>query len=152
MMKWIKAQNFKNLTLEIQILKLAVYECLCTRNFYHLNLYGQLPYDKLKISPRLFYNKLLALSLQGKKGRKTAKIRNRCNQVPHLTQDTTWESNKNTINTINKCQDVSPAGDHKVAMNRRESMRNTRHKNPQMIHKRSTALERSKNTGGLNKN
>ena len=25
------------------------------------------------------------------------KIRNRYNQVPHLTQDTTWESDKNTI-------------------------------------------------------
>ena len=32
------------------------------------------------------------------KVRKTAKIRKRYNQVPHLTQDTTWESNKNTIN------------------------------------------------------
>ena len=50
-------------------------------------------------------------------------------QVPHLTQDTTWESNKNTINITNKSQEVShfPAGDHKAEMNRRESMRNTRH-------------------------
>ena len=55
--------------------------------------------------------------------RKVAKTRNRCNQVPHLTQDTTWESDKNTKIT-NKSQEVSsfPAGDHKVAMNRRESM------------------------------
>ena len=39
-------------------------------------------------------------------------------------------SNKNTINIISKSQLVSPfqAGDHKAAMNRRESMRNTRHK------------------------
>ena len=29
--------------------------------------------------------------------RMTAKIRKRYNQVPHLTQDTRWESNKNTI-------------------------------------------------------
>ena len=29
------------------------------------------------------------------KVRKAAKIRNRYNQVPHLTQDTTWESDKN---------------------------------------------------------
>ena len=28
---------------------------------------------------------------------KRAKIRNRYNQAPHLTQDTTWESDKNTI-------------------------------------------------------
>ena len=31
------------------------------------------------------------------KVRKTAKIRNKYNQVPHLTQDTTWESDKITI-------------------------------------------------------
>ena len=38
---------------------------------------------------------------QGSRGvRKEAKIRNRYNQVPHLTQDTTWESNKNTIKTV----------------------------------------------------
>ena len=50
-------------------------------------------------------------------------------QVPHLTQDTTWESNKNTINITNKSQEVShfPAGDHKAVMNTCESMRNTRH-------------------------
>ena len=65
------------------------------------------------------------------KVRKTAKIRERYNQVPHLTQDTSWESNKNTINITNKSQEVSPfpAGDHKAAMKRRESMRNKRHKN-----------------------
>ena len=83
--------------------------------------------------------------------RKTAKIRKRYNQVPHLTQDTTWESNKNTINITNKGQvdRPFPAGDHKAAMNRRESMRNTRHKNT-MIHKRCTTPERSAKhpTGG----
>ena len=31
------------------------------------------------------------------KVRKVAKIRNQYNQVPHLIQDTTWESDKNTI-------------------------------------------------------
>ena len=52
--------------------------------------------------------------------RKTAKIRKRYNQVPHLIQDTTWESNKDTINITNKIQEVSPfqTGDHKAAMNR----------------------------------
>ena len=64
------------------------------------------------------------------KVRKTAKIRKRYNHVPDLTQDTTRESNKNTINITNKSQEVNPfpAGDHKAAMNRCESMRNTRHK------------------------
>ena len=37
--------------------------------------------------------------------RKTAKIRNQYNQVPHLTQKTTWESNKKTINITNKSQE-----------------------------------------------
>ena len=64
---------------------------------------------------------------QSKKG---GNIRKRYNQVPNLTQDTTWESNKNTIYVTNKSQEVSlfPAGDHKAAMNRRKSMRYTRHK------------------------
>ena len=64
------------------------------------------------------------------KVRNGAKIRKRYNQVPHLTQDTTCESNKNTINITNKSQKVSPfpAGDHKAAMKRRKSMRNTRNK------------------------
>ena len=65
------------------------------------------------------------------KVRKRAKIRKGYNQVPHLTQVTTWKSNKNTINITNKSQEVSPfpAGDHKAARNRYESMRNTRHIN-----------------------
>ena len=51
---------------------------------------------------------------------KTSMIRKEYNQVPHLTQDTTWESNRTTINITNKSQDVSPysAGDYK-AINRR---------------------------------
>ena len=67
-----------------------------------------------------------------------AKIRKRNNQVPHLTQDSTWKSNKNTINITNKSQEVSPfpAGDHKAAMNRRESMRNTRYKNTNVPQKK----------------
>ena len=57
------------------------------------------------------------------KVRQAAKIRNRCNQVPHLTQDTTCESDKNTRKNhihIQESQDVSPfnAGDHKTARNR----------------------------------
>ena len=64
------------------------------------------------------------------KSKKDGKDQEKYNQVPHLTQDTTWESNKATMKITNKSQEVSPfpAGDHKAAMNRRESMRNTRHK------------------------
>ena len=41
--------------------------------------------------------------------------------------DTKWESNKITINIAKKSKHVSPfpSGDHKAAMNRRESMINT---------------------------
>ena len=51
-------------------------------------------------------------------------IRNQCNQVPHLSQDTKRESNTITKDFTNKSQEVSPfpAGEHKAAMNRRESM------------------------------
>ena len=64
-----------------------------------------------------------------RKVRKTAKIRKRYNQVPHLTQDTTWESNQK-FNKHHQ-QEVSPfpEGGHKAAnMNRRENIINTRHK------------------------
>ena len=62
------------------------------------------------------------------KVRKIARIRNRYNQVSHISQDTKWESNKITINITNKSQEVSPfpSGDSKTATNRRESMIKTR--------------------------
>ena len=57
--------------------------------------------------------------------RKAAKIRNRYNQVPHLTQDTTWESEKTQLNITNKSQEVNSftASEHTAAMNRRESIK-----------------------------
>ena len=64
-----------------------------------------------------------------------------------MTQVTTWESNKITINITNKSQEDSPfqAGDHKVAINRHDSMRNTRRKKTQMIHKKYRLGTVSKN-------
>ena len=64
------------------------------------------------------------------KVRKVAKIRNRYNQVPHLNQDTTWESDKTQLNITNESQEVSPfpTGGHKAAMNRRAWKYNTRQK------------------------
>ena len=56
---------------------------------------------------------------------KEVKSRNQYNQVPRLTQDTTWEVTKNTIkHDVRESQEASPfpAGDHKAAMNRQESM------------------------------
>ena len=52
-----------------------------------------------------------------------AKIRNRCNQVPYLTQNTIRESDKNTRKyNIQESQEVSPftAGDHKAARNSKD--------------------------------
>ena len=62
--------------------------------------------------------------------RKAAKVGNQYNQVPHLTQDTTLKSDNSQLSITNKSQEVSPlpAGGHKAAMNRCESMRNTRQK------------------------
>ena len=58
-----------------------------------------------RASQTLKKSNVLHRSVQDKKtsfysfieARETAKIRNRYNQVPHLTQNTTWESDKNTI-------------------------------------------------------
>ena len=61
---------------------------------------------------------------------KKAKVRNRYNQIPRLTQGITWESDKNARkHHIQESQDVSPlpAADQNAAMNRQESMTNTKH-------------------------
>ena len=86
---------------------------------------------------------------------KGAKIRNRYNQVPHLTQNTKGKVTNSQFDTTNESQEISPfpAGDHEAHINRR-AKRHSKHKtekNPQKIHKRSTALERSVKiiTGGL---
>ena len=47
---------------------------------------------------------------------KVAKIRNRYNQVPHLTQDNNGKVTNSQLDTTNESQEVSPfpAGDHKA--------------------------------------
>ena len=84
-----------------------------------------------------------------RKVRKKAHIRNRYNQIPHLTNDTIWESEKTQENITHKRAKKTaffPTGDHKATRNRQDSMAELQKR----IHKRSTALERSvKNTGGL---
>ena len=60
---------------------------------------------------------------------KGAKIRDRYNQVPHLTQDTNGKVANSHSDTINERQEVSPfpAGDHKAHINRRaQNIANTR--------------------------
>ena len=58
---------------------------------------------------------------------KGAKIRNRYNQVPHLTQDTNGKVTNSQLDTINESQEVSPfpAGDHKAHINRRARRQQT---------------------------
>ena len=73
------------------------------------------------------------------KVRKKAKIRNSYNQIPHVTQDTIWESDKNTRkHHMQENQEVSPfpACYHKAARNGQDSMTwNTKYnKDPQKKH------------------
>ena len=58
-----------------------------------------------------------------------AKIRNRYNQVPHLTQDTNGRVTNLQLDTTNESQEVSPfqAGDLKAHINRR-AQRHSKHK------------------------
>ena len=60
---------------------------------------------------------------------KGAKIRNRYNQVPHLTQDTNGKVTNSQLDTTNESQEVSlfPVGDHKAHTNRR-AQRHSKHK------------------------
>ena len=66
-----------------------------------------------------------------------AKIRNRYNQVPHLTQDTNGKVTNSQPDTTNESQEVSPfsAGDHKAHIPRR-AQRHSKRKTEK--HKRST--------------
>ena len=52
---------------------------------------------------------------------KVVKIRNRYNQVSHLTQDTNGKVTNSQLDTTNESQEVSTfqAGDHKAHINRR---------------------------------
>ena len=83
----------------------------------------------------------LMFSHMNNKVSKEAKIRNRFNQVSHLTQDTSRESDKH--NKASHTREPRGEPDHKAAMNRQESKTNTKHKKQKLLHKRSTALKRS---------
>ena len=65
---------------------------------------------------------------------KGAKIRNRYNQVPHLTQDTNGKVATPQLYTTNESQEVSlfPAGDHKAHINR-HAQRYNKHKTDKSI-------------------
>ena len=75
---------------------------------------------------------------------KGAKMRNRHNQVPHLTQDTNGKVTNSQLDTTNESQEVSPfpADDHKVHINRCAQRHSKRKKEKSLnIHKISNALE-----------
>ena len=79
----------------------------------------------------LYYFTLLINPLKVSKG---AKIRDRYNQVPHLTQDTNWKVTNSKLDTTNESQEVSPfpAGGHKAHINRR-LQRHNKHKTEKNI-------------------
>ena len=68
---------------------------------------------------------------------KGAKIRNRYNQVPHLTQDTNGKVTNSQLDTSYESQYGSPfqAGDHKAHIINRRAQRQTQDRKK---HKRST--------------
>ena len=65
---------------------------------------------------------------------KGAKIRNRYNQVPHLTHNTNGNATNSQLDTTNDSQEVGPfpAGDHKAHLNRRPQ-RHSKHKTEKNI-------------------
>ena len=69
---------------------------------------------------------------------KGAKLRNRYNQVPHLTQDINGKVTDSQLDTTNESQEVSsfPAGDHKAHLNRRVQRHNKQ--KTEKKHKKST--------------
>ena len=83
--------------------------------------------------------------------RKATKISNQ--QVPHLTQDTTWESDKNTIKHHRQEPRGQPSPSKGPQGSNEQTRKHEKHKAlmAQMIHNRSTALEKSVKyiTGGL---
>ena len=62
------------------------------------------------------------------KVKRNAKVRNRYNQVTHLTLDTMWQSDKHTIkHNTQESQEVRPfpAGDNKTARNIQDNIEKT---------------------------
>ena len=88
-------------------------------------------------------NRTLEVTDNGKVS-KGAKLRNRYNQVLHLTQNTNGKVTNLHLDTTNESQEVSPfpAGDHKAHINRR-TQRHSKHKaenikDPQKKHRIGT--------------
>ena len=74
------------------------------------------------------------ISIRLNKVSKGAKIRNRYDQVPHLTQDTNGKVKNSRSDTTNESQEVRPfpENDHKARINRR-AQRHSKHKTEKNI-------------------
>ena len=85
-------------------------------------------FNKVKSRAKIWY---LYNAFKVSKG---AKIRNRYNQVPRLTQDTNGKVTNSQLDTTNESKEVSPfpAGDHKAHINRR-AQRHSKHKTERSI-------------------
>ena len=68
-------------------------------------------------------------------------IRNRYNEVPHVTKDTNGKVTNLQLAATNESQEVSrfPAGDHKAQTNRR-AQRHSKHNTEKTCHKRSAKV------------
>ena len=96
-----------------------------------------------------------ALPCKLKKVKRKAILRNRYNQVPHLTQDTIWESDKTqkTQHTREQRGQPFPVGYHNAARNRQASITKTNMKqnNKKDTQKRHRfGMVSKKNMEGLN--
>ena len=85
----------------------------------------QLPHRYLSASHRFVFYVIIKTSeiIRKKKVNKGAKIRNRYNKAPHLTQDNNGKVTNSQFDTTNESQ----AGDHKAHINRRAQM-HSKHK------------------------
>ena len=104
------------------------------KNLNQIHIYQKMMSEGCKVAIRITNQSIL----MGQKKSKGAKIRNRYNQEPHLTQDTNGKVTNSQQTPQNESQEVSPfpAGDHKAHINRR-AQRHSKHKTEQK-HKKST--------------
>ena len=109
------------LILYVIISNLFCFQFITRRQFVQNNYQFLLRYYIYK-HLHLRYSKIFEIFVSTKylfdlfKVSKVAKIRNRYNQVPHLTQDTYGKVTNSQLYTTNESQEVSPfpAGDHKA--------------------------------------
>ena len=99
--------------------------------------------DNTVFSYEVLYTYILA-NQNNTKVRKRAKIRNRYNHSPHLTQDTNGKVTTSQLDIINESKEVSRfrAGDHKALIYRRTKALQKEDRNNINDPQKSTALER----------